>query len=64
MTLEYEMKVVQQVIEAKEKQGKDTTFERELIKEWRRYLPGGDKNSLWLTHTEAGPGTESQNKAG
>ena len=64
MTLEYEIRVVEQVIEAKEKQGKETSFERDLIKEWSRYLPGGDKNKLWLAHTEAGPGAESQNKAG
>ena len=48
--LEYEIRVVEETIAIKEKMGKDASFEKGLVKEWKRYLPGGDKHSEWVKH--------------
>jgi len=58
MTTEYkglqgQINYVKQTIRIKEQLGKDASFEKELIKEWRRYLRGGDKHHLWLSHSYA-----------
>uniref|UniRef100_A0A6H1ZQD4 Uncharacterized protein n=1 Tax=viral metagenome TaxID=1070528 RepID=A0A6H1ZQD4_9ZZZZ len=34
--------------------GKDKSYERMLVKEWRLWLPGGPKYHLWLDHSKAG----------
>ena len=48
--LEKEISSVEEVIAIKEKMGKDASFEKELVTEWKRYLPGGDKHSEWVKH--------------
>jgi len=42
---------IEENIAIKKKLGKDTSFEEELVKEWRRYLKGGDKHHLWVAHS-------------
>ena len=51
--LQGQIRYVKETIAIKKQLGKDTSFEEELIKEWRRYLRGGDKHHLWLSHSYA-----------
>jgi len=59
MTTEYkglqgQINYVKQTIRIKEQLGKDASFEKELVKEWRKYLPGGSKHNLWLAYSREG----------
>lgn len=52
-SLRGQIKYVEENIAIREELGKDASFERSLVEEWRRYLPGGDKHHLWLSHSYA-----------
>lgn len=43
-SLEYEIQAIEENIAIKEKTGKDASFEKELLKEYKKYLPGGSKH--------------------
>jgi len=45
---------VEENIAIKKKLGKDPSFEEGLVKEWRKYLPGGSKHQLWVAYSHAG----------
>ena len=60
MSLISQIKYVEQTIISKEELGEDASFERELVKEWKRYLPGGDKHHLWLQHSDSARHAELQ----
>lgn len=47
----YEIKCIEQTINGKKSRGEDIKFEQELVKEYKRYLEGGDKHDLWLGNT-------------
>ena len=49
-SLESQIRYVEDTIRIKKELGKDASFEEGLIKEWRKYLPGGSKHHLWLRH--------------
>ncbi len=51
--LRKQIKYVKDNITLKKELGKETSFEESLVKEWGRYLPGGDKYFLWLRHSFA-----------
>jgi len=62
-----QIKYVEDNIAIKKQMGKDASFEEGLVKEWRKYLPGGSKHHMWVQHafsgrrpTKAGEATESQ----
>jgi len=38
--------------------GKDSSFEEGLVKEWRRYLPGGAKHYRWIAYSQAAAAAE------
>ena len=40
--------------------GKDASFEEGLVKEWRKYLPGGRKHHLWLAYIHDVPWPEDR----
>ena len=44
--LRRQIQYMQESIEIGEKLGKDKSFERELVREWQEYLPGGSKHHL------------------
>lgn len=52
--LQGQIKYVEENIAIKKELGKDTSFEEGLVKEWKRYLPGGDKHHLWLDYSREG----------
>lgn len=52
-SLEGQIKFVEDNIALRKKLGKDSSFEEALVKEWRRYLPGGDKRKLWVAYSSA-----------
>jgi len=54
-SLKYEIKCIKRTIEEAEAAGLDATFERKLVKEYERYLPGGDKEHLWNKPGEKQP---------
>lgn len=54
-SLKYEIKCIERTIEVAEANGEDATYERELVKEYKRYLPGGDKAHLWYKPGELQP---------
>ncbi len=45
-SLAYEIRCFENTIALKKKLGKDAKFEESLVKEYKRYLPGGDKYYL------------------
>lgn len=47
-----QIKYMEESIEIGEAAGRDKSYERMLVKEWNRYLPGGDKHHLWVQHTQ------------
>lgn len=49
--LQGQIRYVEDNITIKKKMGKDATFEQELIKEWKKYLPEGSKHYLWLKYS-------------
>ena len=53
-SLESQIRYVEDNIALKKQLGKDSSFEEKLIKEWRRYLPRGDKHHLWLAYSHEG----------
>ncbi|MBA7607946.1 hypothetical protein ES703_15116 [subsurface metagenome] len=53
-TLQQQIKYVEDNIKLTESLGKDASFERELVKELKRYLPGGDKHHLWAAYSANG----------
>lgn len=50
---------IEENIAIRKELGKDYSFEEELVEEWRRYLPGGDKHHLWSAHSKTGYRFES-----
>ena len=50
-SLEEEIRAVEGIIVTKKRMGKDASFEKGLVREWKRYLPGGDKHDLWVKHS-------------
>ena len=50
-SLEEEIRIVEGIIVTKKRMGKDASFEKGLVREWKRYLPGGDKHHLWVKHS-------------
>ena len=50
--LEGQIKYMEESIKIGEALGKDKSYERMLVKEWKRYLPGGDKHHLWVAYSE------------
>ena len=46
-SLAYEVACIEDTIALKKKMGKDAKFEEALVKEYKRYLPGGDLHHLW-----------------
>jgi len=52
--LEGQIKYMEESIEIGEALGKDKSYERMLVKEWKRYLPGGNKHHLWLAYSHEG----------
>ena len=52
--LKFEIKCVEETIAIKKRLGKDASFEKGLVKEWKRYLEGGDKHHLWIQHGFSG----------
>jgi len=58
--LKYEIKCVEGTIKIKEQLGKDAKFEKGLVREWKRYLPGGDKHHLWVQHSFSGRRSQLQ----
>ena len=53
MTLEYEISEAEASIKIGEKLGKDMSYEKECVKNWRKYLPGGKYHHLWEKHSYA-----------
>lgn len=53
--LQGQIRYVEETIAIKKQLGKDTSFEKELVREWRKYLPGGSKYNLWLAYSREGP---------
>ncbi len=49
-----QIKYIEENNAIKKKLGKDTSFGEGLIKEWRKYLPGGSKHHLWLAYSKEG----------
>lgn len=47
----YEIKCIENTIKGKMSRGEDARFEQELVKEYKRYLPDGNKHHLWLQYT-------------
>ena len=47
-SLEEQIKYVEDNIAIKKQLGKDASFEEGLIKEWQKYLAGGNKHHLWV----------------
>ena len=45
---------IEENIAIKKRMGKDASFEEGLVKEWRRYLKGGDKRHLWVAYSKEG----------
>lgn len=41
--LNFEIKCIEDCIRIRQSLGKDVTFEKDLVKEYRKYLPGGKK---------------------
>ena len=52
-SLRGQIRYVEENIAIREELGIDASFEKSLVKEWKRYLPGGDKHHLWLRHSQA-----------
>ena len=42
---------VEENITIKKRIGKDASFEEDLVKEWKLYLPGGSKRHIWVKHS-------------
>ena len=51
MSLKTEIQCVEETIRIKEQLGKDASFEKGLVEEWKKYLPDGVKRHLWLQHS-------------
>ena len=49
-SLETQISYVVETIKIKEVLGKDASLEKSLVKEWRKYLPGGSKYNVWLEY--------------
>lgn len=49
-----QIRYTEECIEIKEKLGKNHSFEDGLVKEWRKYLPGGSKYHLWVAYSRPG----------
>ena len=49
----YEIKCIEQTIKGKKSRGEDVKFEEDLVKEYKRYLEGGDKHHLWLEYAHS-----------
>ena len=50
MTLEFEISEMEGCIKIGEKAGKDMSYEKSLVKNWRKYLPEGKYHYLWVKH--------------
>ena len=50
MTLEYEISEAEASIKIGEKLGKDMSYEKDCVKNWRRYLKGGKLHHKWLQY--------------
>ena len=50
MSLEYEIRMAEEVIKEGEEAGKDMSYEKDCVKNWKRYLPGGKYHHLWVKH--------------
>ena len=46
-----QIKYVEETITIKKQLGKDASFEKGLVREWKRYLPSGDKHHLWVQYS-------------
>ena len=62
-SLEGQIKYVKENIAIKKKLGKNASFEEALVKEWQRYLKGGDKHDLWLAYSREGSHQKGSAKA-
>ena len=51
MSLEYEIRIAEGVIKQGEKKGRDMSYDKMLVKNWRQYLPGGKYHHLWKKHS-------------
>jgi len=51
MSLEFEISEMEECIKIGEKAGKDMSYEKSLVKNWRRYLPDGTLHHLWMKHS-------------
>ena len=49
-----QIKYVEETIALKEANGKDATYEKDLVKAWRTYLPKGSNIYLGLAYSRAG----------
>ena len=49
--LDYQISETEKIIKLKKDAGKDASFEKALIKEWKNYLHGGTKHHLWQRHS-------------
>ena len=49
-----QIEYMEEIIAIKKGMGKDASFEEGLVKEWKRYLPGGDKHYLWVNYSANG----------
>ena len=52
--LQGQIRYMEDNIAIKKKLGKDSSFEEGLVKEWKKYLPGGSKHHLWLDYSREG----------
>ena len=53
-----QIRYTEDCIAIKKELGKASSFEEGLVKEWRRYLPGGDKHYLWVAYSQAAAAAE------
>ena len=53
MTLEYEISEAEASIKIGEKLDKDMSYEKDCVKNWKRYLKGGKLHHLWERHSYA-----------
>jgi len=49
--IEEQIAYVEENITIKKRIGKGASFEEDLVKEWKLYLPGGSKRHIWVKHS-------------
>ena len=62
--LKSQIKLVEKTIKIKESHGKDASYEKDLVKSWKEYLPGGKHFKDWEDYCNASETHYNQNLGG